>query len=147
MVALHGEGRRRVEPSGVQPLPMAIAVLALVETVSEDVRRSARLDLALHAYKLGYFVVDLLEVTSGTDAGGTGGRSACRADRRRRPRLFRSARSGTARGCRRSQPHDDPCRAGARALMFRTSPSVHWGAEPLRLRSTARFAGLQVGRR
>ena len=72
MVALHGEGRRRVEPSGVQPLPMAIAVLALVETVSEDVRRSARLDLALHAYKLGYFVVDVLEVTSDTDAGGYG---------------------------------------------------------------------------
>ena len=68
MIALQGEVRRRVEPSGVQPLPMAIAVLAMVETVSEDVRRSARLDLALHAYKLGYFVVDVLEVRSDADA-------------------------------------------------------------------------------
>jgi hypothetical protein len=60
--------RNRPDPAGAQPLPMAIAVLSLPRATADDVRRAARLDLALHAYKLGYFVVDILDTGPGTSA-------------------------------------------------------------------------------
>ena len=65
MAVLQSVVRRRPEPAGVQPLPMAIAVHALPAAVDDATRHLARLDLVLHAYKLGYFVLDVFEVPPG----------------------------------------------------------------------------------
>jgi hypothetical protein len=68
MTAAQTDVRHRPDPAGAQPLPMAIAVLSLPRATADDARRAARLDLALHAYKLGYFVVDILDTAPDTSA-------------------------------------------------------------------------------
>jgi hypothetical protein len=50
------------------PRPFAVGVLALGATPSGPDRTAARLDLALDTYKLGYFLIDTIEI----DAHGTG---------------------------------------------------------------------------
>lgn len=52
------------ESAGQRPssLPMAIGVLGLPMTATETDRLEARLDLALLAYKRGYFMVDIIEL-------------------------------------------------------------------------------------
>ena len=70
MTTAPAEARVRAEPAGSRPLPMAIAVLGLPPTTADDARHAARLDLALLAYKLGYFVVDILEVSPDADPAG-----------------------------------------------------------------------------
>jgi hypothetical protein len=50
------------------PRPFAVGVLALAPTTNSPGRTNARLDLALDTYKLGYFLVDTIEI----DAHGTG---------------------------------------------------------------------------
>lgn len=54
--------------SGSWPRPFAVGVLALTAPPNGAGRTVARLDLALDAYKLGYFLVDTVEI----DARGTG---------------------------------------------------------------------------
>ena len=54
--------------SGSWPRPFAVGVLALTDTADGAARAVARLDLALDAYKLGYFLVDTIEI----DDRGTG---------------------------------------------------------------------------
>ena len=50
------------------PRPFAVGVLALTTTTHGPNRTTARLDLALDTYKLGYFLIDTIEI----DAHGTG---------------------------------------------------------------------------
>lgn len=50
------------------PRPLAVGVLALVPAASGPDRTAARLDLALDTYKLGYFLIDTIEI----DVLGTG---------------------------------------------------------------------------
>lgn len=102
MTTLHPEPRLgRLAPHGIPPLPMAVGVLALPPT-TDDHRNAARLDLALSAYKLGYFVVDTIEVTPATGKPRLPLDRCCgRTDRRRRPRLRRRRRplpGGSDRG-------------------------------------------------
>lgn len=56
---------RRSEQAGPSPLPLAIAVLGPAPGVTEEDHRKARLALALSAYQLGYFVLDIVEVAPG----------------------------------------------------------------------------------
>lgn len=50
------------------PRPFAVGILALVPATNGPDRTAARLDLALDTYKLGYFLIDTVEI----DALGTG---------------------------------------------------------------------------
>jgi hypothetical protein len=59
---------RRLDPSAARPWPLAIGVLGMPATIGVPDARVARVDLALHAYKLGYFLLDTLQVTSAPDA-------------------------------------------------------------------------------
>lgn len=54
--------------SGSWPRPFAVGLLALQNPMDAAGRTTARLDLALHAYKCGYFLIDTIE----TNAAGTG---------------------------------------------------------------------------
>lgn len=46
-------------------LPTAVGVLALQDPLAEADRRQARLVVALAAYELGYFLLDVIEVPAG----------------------------------------------------------------------------------
>jgi hypothetical protein len=48
-------------------MPFAVGVLGLPATAAEADRRQARLDLSLLAYKLGYFVLDVVDVSPTSD--------------------------------------------------------------------------------
>jgi hypothetical protein len=61
---------RRSEPAGTSPLPLAIAVLGLEPDLDVDARRLARVDLALAAQAMGYFVLDIIEVVPGEGLSG-----------------------------------------------------------------------------
>ncbi|HEY6795886.1 MAG TPA: hypothetical protein VI248_14495 [Kineosporiaceae bacterium] len=67
MTTTEPETLPRSDPAGAPPLPMAIAVLAIPPDAPQERRRPARLDAALLAYKLGYFLVDIVEVATGDD--------------------------------------------------------------------------------
>jgi hypothetical protein len=54
--------------SGSSPLPFAVGVLALAGPMDGRGHALARLDVALDAYTLGYFLLDIIEI----DARGTG---------------------------------------------------------------------------
>lgn len=61
---------RRGESSGGSSLPLAIAVLGLEPATSDEARRLLRVDLALIAYGMGYFLLDIVEVTAGEGPAG-----------------------------------------------------------------------------
>jgi hypothetical protein len=50
--------------SGSPILPFAVGVLALAEPTDSTGRVLARLDLALDTYKLGYFLLDIIEIST-----------------------------------------------------------------------------------
>jgi hypothetical protein len=62
--------RQHLTPESTPPLPLAIGVLSLPNATTQEDRRLARLSLALDAYKLGYFIIDILDITPGTDTSG-----------------------------------------------------------------------------
>jgi hypothetical protein len=55
-------------PSGSWPSPFAVGLLAFTDPADTTGRSVARLDLALDTYKLGYFLIDIIEI----DLQGTG---------------------------------------------------------------------------
>ena len=50
--------------SGSPTLPFAVGVLALAEPTDSTGRAIARLDLALDTYQLGYFLLDIIEIST-----------------------------------------------------------------------------------
>jgi hypothetical protein len=52
---------------------LAVAVVAVPALADEDQRSEARIAVTLFAYKLGYFVLDVIEVTPGVGSGDPGG--------------------------------------------------------------------------
>jgi hypothetical protein len=58
-------------PAGSWPRPFAVGVLALAGAHDAASRAAARLDVALDAYKYGYFLIDIIDIaaTSGDAAG------------------------------------------------------------------------------
>jgi hypothetical protein len=47
--------------AGTWPRPFAVGVLALLVTAEGAARRAGRLDVAMDAYKFGYFLIDTVE--------------------------------------------------------------------------------------
>jgi hypothetical protein len=58
---------QRADPSASPPWPLAVGVLLTADYPSEE-RAERRLELALGAYRLGYYLLDLVEVDARTPA-------------------------------------------------------------------------------
>ena len=58
----------QVDSAGSPPWPLAVGVLLTPRETAVRVRADRRLRVALDAYRLGYFLLDLLEVDPNIDA-------------------------------------------------------------------------------